>query len=362
MDSSQSHRPSVTAQQLALPGFDSANAPTAPAPGSGEVVPEELRLAPKGELHVHLNGLVSAETIKAIIADENTELPLGFDLDLDLVHRSACSSLANYLAPWQVLRRFPRRLGNLQRLVDSAFEGLLKNNVRFVELRSSVLYLSSLQECALPDALHRLIVATQIAADHCSIRRGLILTVTRGDYSAVHLDALLSAYRSLGCPPDVVGIDLAGDEEMSYPRELPGMFRAAKDRFGLGVTIHAGETGRPENVRDAIEAFGADRIGHGTAAGGNDWLMEMLVEHDVCVEVCPISNRLTGAVPASAAHPLREFQDFGVPFIICSDNPAIHERGLCEDYAAAMTEGVSLEALRRQHELAKSYSFIKDLR
>jgi adenosine deaminase len=187
------------------------------------------------------------------------------------------------------------------------------------------------------------------------------MTVTRGDYSAVQLDALLSAYEALSRPDDVVGIDLAGDEEIGYPTDLPVAFRAAKAKFGLGITIHAGETGRLENIRAAIDLFDADRLGHGTAAGADPRLMDSLAEADICVEVCPISNRLTGAVPPKESHPLQEFQRHGVPFVICSDNPAIHERGLSDDYAATLSEGLVPDALEHHFARAKRYTFIKDI-
>ncbi|XQU09614.1 hypothetical protein P4544_07925 [Halomonas sp. LY9] len=173
--------------------------------------------------------------------------------------------------------------------------------------------------------------------------------------------ALLKAYQDLGEPREVIGLDLAGDEEMPYSAELPSLFRQAKEKFGLGVTIHAGETGRAENVRSAVDLFGADRIGHGTAAGKDLDLLTFLSRRDICVEVCPISNRLTGAVSPSEAHPLQQFQQYGVPFVICSDNPGIHQRGLADDQAAAMEEGLSLADMVKQYEVAKRYSFLKDL-
>lgn len=314
----------------------------------------------KGELHVHLNGLINPSVIQEVLIDERVELPEGFDPSRDLVHRSACDTLASYLTPWQVLRRIPANKENLQKMVDSAFERLAANNVRFVELRSSILYLAMLQNCSVIEAFERLIECTEISAKRHSIRRALIMTVTRGDYSSVQLNTLISAYKTLGEPQDIVGVDLAGDEEISCPADLPELFKEAKQQYGLGVTIHAGETGRPENIRIAVERFDADRIGHGTAAGKNPWLMDLLSKRDICVEVCPISNRLTGAVSASDAHPLQQFREHGVPFVICSDNPAIHEKGLDDDYAAALTEGVSLQELRAQYEVAQRYSFIKD--
>lgn len=314
----------------------------------------------KGELHLHLNGAIPTAVIHEILAEEATELPPGFDLERDLVRKEPSSSLAKYLIPWQVLRRVPRKPENLRRMVDAAFAALANHGVRFVEPRSSILYLAGLQECSAIQALERLIESTGKAADRHGMRRGLILTVTRGDYASVSLNGLLTAYKALGEPRDVIGIDLAGDEEIPYPEELPALFREAKHRYGLGITVHAGETGRTKNISDAVESFCADRIGHGTAAGSDPRLMDFLAKRDICIEVCPISNRLTSALPREAAHPLGEFKRRGVPFVICSDNPAIHDRGLSDDYSVALTEGVTEEDLQDQYSLAKRYSFIED--
>ncbi|MBP0633459.1 MULTISPECIES: adenosine deaminase [unclassified Cupriavidus] len=344
-------------QQLDLPGMLGDAGVAKEADEDGRVADVQNR----GELHVHMNGAIPTSKIREILADEATVLPAGFELERDLVRATPCQSLAAYLTPWQVLRLFPRKRENLDRLTLAVVAGLAENNVRFVELRSSVLYIAALQKCSPAQALERLIESTGEAAKRHGIRRGLILTVTRGDYSAVSLSTLLQAYVDLGEPKEVIGLDLAGDEEMAYPSELPSLFREAKDRFGLGITIHAGETGRVENIWSAVELFGADRIGHGTAAGKDPELLELLSTRRICVEVCPISNRLTGAIRTSEAHPLQQFRRYGVPFVICSDNPAIHHRGLADDQAAAMAEGLSISDMRQQYEVAKRYSFMKDL-
>lgn len=310
---------------------------------------------------MHFNGAIPVSIIREILADEATELPTGFLIERDLLRDKPCQSLASYLTPWQALRLFPKKSKNLDRIANAVFSGLVENAVRFVEIRSSVLYLAHLQNCSPTHALELLINSTRNAAIRYGVRRGLILTVTRGDYGAVCLSTLLQAYQDLGEPNDVVGLDLAGDEEIAYPSELPSLFRKAKDRFGFGVTIHAGETGRVENVQAAVELFGADRIGHGTAASNDIHLLEKLATQDICIEVCPISNRLTGAVPADQAHPLQVFRRFGVPFVICSDNPAIHQRGLADDQAIAKAEGLTDRELDQQYEVAKRYSFIRDL-
>lgn len=341
-------------RQLDLPGMQADE-------GAALEEGDEAEVAARGELHVHINGAVPTSTILEILADEAPILPPGFEPRRDLVRLTPCQSLAEYLTPWQVLRLFPKKRVNLDRLALGVAASLARNNVQFVELRTSVLYLTGLQNCSPADALARLIESTAVAAHRYGIRRGLILTVTRGDYGAANLATLLKAYQDLGEPRDVVGLDLAGDEEVPYSPELPALFREAKERFGLGVTIHAGETGRVENVRAAVEQFGADRIGHGTAAGKDPGVLDLLFRRGVCVEVCPISNRLTGAVPPNEAHPLQQFRRHGVPFVICSDNPAIHGRGLADDQAAAMAEGLSIGDMQQQYEVAKRYSFMENL-
>src|SRR5690348_6302945 len=134
----------------------------------------------RGELHVHMNGAIPVFTIREILADEATVLPDGFQFVRDLVRSTPCRSLAEYLTPWQVLRLFPRKRENLDRLTLAVAASLADNNVRFVELRSSVLYLAALQKCSPAQALERLIEYTGHAAQHHGIRRGLIITVTRG--------------------------------------------------------------------------------------------------------------------------------------------------------------------------------------
>ena len=72
----------------------------------------------------------------------------------------------------------------------------------------------------------------------------------------------------------VVGVDLAGNDE------LPALdharhFRRAKDA-GLRVTIHAAESGPPERIREAVELFGAERVGHAVNAVRDPRMMDLL--------------------------------------------------------------------------------------
>jgi adenosine deaminase len=77
----------------------------------------------RAELHVHMNGAVPIPTIQEILADESTVLPAGFEFERDLARITPCQSLAEYLTPWQVLRLFPKKRENLDRLAHAVFSG-----------------------------------------------------------------------------------------------------------------------------------------------------------------------------------------------------------------------------------------------
>ncbi len=321
----------------------------------------EIQLMEKGELHVHLNGLVSTDLVRDLIARDGSELPSGFDLDRDLNISLPADSLASYLKPWQALRLIPKSRNCLGLLVESAFVNLKSQNITFVEIRNSIIYLALLNNISVDEALYWILSEIEDASEKYKIKAGLVLTVSRGDYATDHLRSLLGAYEKLGRPSTIVGLDLAGNEDVSSPIDIGSRFLGAKEKYGLKVTIHAGETGRIENIISAVNEFGADRIGHGTAASKSVEVMELLKDRDICVEVCPISNRLTTAVTETESHPVIDFIKNNVPFVICSDNPSIHSSSLTEDYLEFYRETNSSQHLRDMYSYQKKYTFIKGL-
>ena len=76
----------------------------------------------------------------------------------------------------------------------------------------------------------------------------------------------------------------------------------------------------------------------------------------------PISNRLTGAVSDVDPHPVGEMINHNIPFVICSDNPAIHriklERRLCRIYARDQ----NFIVMDNMYETQKRYSFLKGVK
>lgn len=320
---------------------------------------QKIKDLQKGELHVHLNGLFDTEVIKSILKEEEVELPINFDINKHLNHFEPKKNLVDYLKPWDVLRLIPQNITNLSRLIESGFKKLKEDNVKFVELRSTVIYLSNILNLNLQSTLEILIEILNNNSINSGVDYGLILTISRSEYSSNHLSQLMKTYVDIGKPSKIIGLDLAGNEDYTISSDIPLMFRKAKDNFGLKITIHSGETGNVDNIIDAIENFDADRIGHGTSILKSYKAIDLVVKKDICLEVCPISNYFTDYnMNIDTKHPSIFFTENNIPFVICSDNPSIHNKTLSEDYYFLYEQGLSFDTIKKMFDNQKKYKFL----
>lgn len=315
---------------------------------------------PKADLHVHLNGSVPTNLVRELLAKYPDEIPRYFDLDKHLNILEPQKNLSEYLKPWQVLNLIPRSKEDLNQIVLHSFFNFKLSNIRFIEIRNTIFYIANLNSISIEEAITWMLDALENASKITEIKYGLIITVRRTEKACEDAIRIISAIKNLGLPKKIVGLDLAGNEETPIPENLSRYFRQAKYELNLGITIHAGETGNLENILDAINIFDADRIGHGTAAMHCIKTMDLLREKDIAVEVCPISNRRTNSLKADDAYTFHQFLKYEVPFVLCSDNPAIHSLNLVEDYKIFIQETNNMDFLIKHYEIQKKYSFLKE--
>jgi aminodeoxyfutalosine deaminase len=149
---------------------------------------------------------------------------------------------------------------------------------------------------------------------------------------------------------NVVGIGLGGDEARGPAEGFRDLYKKAADN-GLRLTAHAGETTGPESVWGAIN-IGAERIGHGLSAAGDPELMEVMAQKQVALEMCITSNLRTGACKSLQEHPVKKFFDEGLMITLSTDDPAMFQTSLNNEYQIAQQEfSFSEEHLR---ELARN--------
>ncbi|MDF1872348.1 adenosine deaminase [Vannielia sp.] len=112
-----------------------------------------------------------------------------------------------------------------------------------------------------------------------------------------------------------------GGSEVGYPT---AKFRPLYDRaraLGWKTTVHAGEEGGPEAVREALDGLAPDRLDHGVRAFEDAELTQELIDSGMTLTVCPLSNLRLKVFDSIEAHPLAKMLRAGLKVTVNSDDP-----------------------------------------
>lgn len=311
----------------------------------------------KTDIHCHLEACFRHQTLIEI--GDRVGLPVPADVDTfkrDYLVADQKENLAEMIAGFDRVRALWFDREAITRLTKEAVEDAAAQNVRLIELRYSPDFIQNGRNISF-EAIHGAIL-DGINSANADIAVGLIGIIRRtlplaeaqkvADFITANADSF-------------VGIDLA-DQELDYPgREFAQLFRNAK-ASGLGITIHAGEVSVEEsriNVRDAIEQMAADRIGHGLHIINDPDLIQLVIDNDITLELCPTSNLITGSIPAIEAHPFKKLIEAGVKTTINTDDPSLFAIDWKSEYAVAKNVlGLSHADINQCIDNAKAASFI----
>jgi adenosine deaminase len=150
----------------------------------------------------------------------------------------------------------------------------------------------------------------------------------------------------------VVSFDLAGLEKGNrVSKYLPQFKPLLKSCFP--ITIHAGEEDSSEAIWEAIYLIQAQRLGHALTLHEDSYLLELVRDRHIAIELCPISNMLTRneenkyeELPADDRneskeykkpiyYPLRNYLMENIDVTINTDNPFVSGSNLTDEYLVA---------------------------
>ncbi len=126
---------------------------------------------------------------------------------------------------------------------------------------------------------------------------------------------------------EIAGVDLHGFENPAFQPWSEDVWARARAN-GKVIKAHAGEFSPAEDVRQAVVELGVRRVQHGLSALDDPAVMELLREHEVTLDMTPISNVKLRAVPSMREHPIRRFMEAGVRCTISTDDPMVFGNSL----------------------------------
>jgi len=188
------------------------------------------------------------------------------------------------------------------------------------------------------------------------VTSGLIASILR-DKPVLHANQLLDDLLAMQAPIIGLGLDSA---EVGYPPSLFVDVFAKARAEGLHVVAHAGEEGPPDYIWQALDLLKVERIDHGVRCLEDEALVNRLVEEQIPLTVCPLSNVRLKVIDNVGQLPLRQMLERGLLVSINSDDPA-YFGGYVDDNFSALEAGVGLTGAERKQLAENSIraSFVK---
>ncbi|HEV2276227.1 MAG TPA: adenosine deaminase [Acidobacteriaceae bacterium] len=310
-------------------------------PAQREVPAYWLRSLPKAELHLHLEGTISPETLIEL-SQRYDEEPLTLAQAQSLYRYP---DFSGFLMAFKAVTERLRAPEDYELITYRMLERLAAQGVVHAEVYVAVGVVHYWKRVDFEPLFLGMEAARKRAEEQFGISLYWIFDAVRhfGPEEAARVFEKAAELRKRSS--SIVGIGIGGDERRTGAEPFRDLYLKARDA-GLRLTAHAGETVGPEGIWAALN-IGAERIGHALSAQHDAELVEVLAERQVPLEICISSNLRTGCCVAPEEHPVRRYFDSGLMVTLNSDDPAMFESDLENEYRRAYTEyGFTAEHLR----------------
>jgi hypothetical protein len=104
-------------------------------------------------------------------------------------------------------------------------------------------------------------------------------------------------------------------------------------RSGLRVNIHLGELFGSGFSRQVLSRIIPSRIGHGVLLLEDKQTVELIRDHGICLDMCPVSNTRLGVWDWTRSSPAARAMDLGLPVTINTDDPVLFGTDLAANLA-----------------------------
>jgi aminodeoxyfutalosine deaminase len=300
-----------------------------------------IRNLPKAELHVHLEGTVTPETLVELSRHNDPE-PLTLEAARALYQYK---DFTGFLLAFKAITERLRTPEDYEQITYRMIAALATQGVVHAEVYVSVGVVYYWRHVEFEPLLEGMERGRIRGEKEFGVSVYWIFDAVRHFGPEEAARVFHKAAELMPQYPSIIGIGIGGDERRTAADPFRELYAEAK-KNGLHLTAHAGETVGPESIWSALN-IGAERIGHALSAGEDPELIEVLATRQLPIEICITSNLRTGCCARIEDHPVRNFFENGLMVTLNSDDPVLFGADLYSEYSLAHTEfQLTLEHLR----------------
>lgn len=278
---------------------------------------EDFKDLIKLDLHCHLDGSLNVDSVFEVLEKQDSHYEKE-ELIRKLKVAPDCTSLTEYLEKFDLPLQCLQTAEGLKRAAYELVRDAAQENVRYIEVRfAPMLSVNAGLNCK--KVLESVVEGLRSAGKQYGVYTSAIVCAMRHHSLEQNIEMMRVAREFLG--DGVCALDLAGDES-GFPTHLFRELFLEARKLEMPFTIHSGECGSVENVKEAIK-LGAKRLGHGIALQKSLELQKLCADKRIGIEMCPTSNLQTKAINSFAEYPLGQFVKNGLLVSINTDNRTV---------------------------------------
>lgn len=306
-----------------------------------EMISQEfLKKMPKTELHLHLEGTISPETLWKMAQKNHVSLPVSTLKELRALYEF--ESFDKFVSLWQAMCRCFKSESDYAEMVEGFSKDCRRQNIRYAELHFTPF---NHEKFAIGGKRALKIVTKKLEALEKAggpiVRLITDIPAEAGEKAGEYTARLLEEEKN----PLIVAIGLGGPEA-GFPRKKFAPYYERARKAGYFCVAHAGETEGSIHVREAIVDLKAVRIQHGVRAAESQRTLNLLKDRNICCDVALTSNLCLKVVKKMADHPIQKLLAAKIPLTLNTDDPPFFNTDLVREYQIAHEDlGLSLGQL-----------------
>ncbi|XP_058521949.1 adenosine deaminase-like protein [Ochotona princeps] len=290
---------------------------------------------PKVELHAHLNGSISSNTMKKLIAKKPD---LKIHNEMTMIDKGKKRTLEECFQMFQIIHQLTTSPEDILMVTKDVIKEFADDGVKYLELRSTPRenaagmtkksYVESILEGI-----------KQCKQENLDIDVRYLLAIDRRDGPSVAKETVKLAEEFFLSTQDIVlGIDLSGDPTIGQAEDYLEPLSEAKNA-GLKLALHLSEISNQGKETQMLLDLLPDRIGHGTFLNSSEGqslnLVDFVRQHRIPLELCLTSNIKSQTVPSYDQHHFGFWYSIAHPSVICTDDKGVFATHLSQEYRLA---------------------------
>ena len=291
---------------------------------------EFIQNLPKAELHLHIEGTLEPEMMFELAQRNGIDLPYKSVSEVKEAYNF--ENLESFLDIYYQGSQVLQTERDFYDLTWAYLQKAAEQNVRHTEIFFDPQTHTD-RGISFETVYKGIYQALQDGRDKLGISSQLILSFLR------HLtqeEAFATLEQALPYKDTMVAVGLDSAERDNPPSKFQEVFHKAQAE-GFLTVAHAGEEGPPEYIWEAINLLNVSRIDHGVRSMEDPELIGYLVDKQIPLTVCPLSNIELNVFGSMAEHNLRKLLKQGICVTLNSDDPAYFGGYIAENYQAAQS-------------------------